>query len=306
MSQPEPQAARVESMTGFARVDGTNDSQSWVVELKSVNGRGLDLRTRMPPGLDAFDAAARAALTGSFKRGSINLTVSLAKAASQGLPSLRLNRDILAQAVRIAEEIEGLGGERPRLDAILSIRGVIEVAAEGDSDDAGDRDRLLAGLTASLKEAIAALAETRAEEGARLVGISTTLLDEISELVSRAGAHPALDPEALRNRLAAQVTALLETVPALSEERLAQEAALLMVKADVREEMDRLTAHVAAIRDLMAAGGAIGRRLDFLCQELNREANTLCSKSNDLELTRIGLDLKATIDQLREQVQNIE
>ncbi|MGQ9368517.1 YicC/YloC family endoribonuclease, partial [Azospirillum sp. A39] len=291
----------VASMTGFARVDGHAEGFTWTFEAKSVNGRSLDVRCRLPSGFDQIEVAARAEIPKRLARGSVNLTLTLTRTAA--VSQVRLNRDLLAQVLELAREIEGAGAAPPRLDALLAVRGIIEPVEE---DETEARERAEAALKGDLGTLIDRLAAARAAEGARLVGVLTGHLEEIERLVGAASACASLQPQALRDKLQAQVAALLDAIPALPEERLAQEAALLIAKADVREELDRLRAHIQAARDLLAEGGAIGRRFDFLCQEFNREANTLCSKSADVELTRIGLSLKATIEQLREQVQNIE
>ncbi len=197
-----------------------------------------------------------------------------------------------------------LEAEPPRLDGLLAIPGVVVNAEEADSPE--QRETRLAALKADLERTLEALVEARRLEGARLAAVIGDHLDGIEALVEAAAGCAAVQPERLRERLRTQVEELLEAAPALPEERLAQEAALLIAKADVREELDRLVAHLEAARELVGQGGPVGRRLDFLCQEFNREANTLCSKSPDVELTRIGLDMKNAIDQLREQVQNIE
>lgn len=291
----------VASMTGFARVDGHGEGYSWTFEAKSVNGRSLDVRCRLPAGFDRIEAAARADIPKRLARGNVNLTLTVTRTAS--VSQVRINRELLAQVIALAAEIEGAGAERPRLDALLAVRGIIE-PVEDDSGDA--RDRMEELVHADLARLVESLHSARIAEGGRLAGILNGHLDEIARLVAQAAGCASTQPAALRDRLRAQVQALLDSVPALPEERLAQEAALLIAKADVREELDRLRAHIQAAREMMDEGGAIGRRFDFLCQEFNREANTLCSKSADVELTRIGLSLKAAIEQLREQVQNIE
>jgi len=291
----------VASMTGFARIDGHAEAYSWTFEAKSVNGRSLDIRCRMPGGFDQIEAVARAEIPKRLARGTVNLTLTLTRSST--VSQLRINRDLLAQVLDLAREIEAAGAAAPRLDALLSVRGIIEPVEEDETDA---RERLDETLKRDVASVIAKLAEARAAEGARLVGVLTGHLDEIERLTDAASACASVQPEALRERLKAQLAALLDAVPSLPEERLAQEAALLIGKADVREELDRLRAHVQAAREMLAEGGAIGRRFDFLCQEFNREANTLCSKSADVELTRVGLSLKASIEQLREQVQNIE
>ncbi|HYG85875.1 MAG TPA: YicC/YloC family endoribonuclease [Azospirillum sp.] len=288
-------------MTGFARVDGHADGYAWTLEAKSVNGRNLDLRCRMPAGFDQLEAIARAEIPKKLARGTVNLTLSVTRTST--VSQLRINRELLAQVLELAREIEGRGAAAPRLDALLTVRGIIEPVEE---DETEARERLDELLKKDLGTLIDRLAAARASEGGRLIAILNGHLDEIARLTDAASACASVQPEALREKLRGQVAALLDAAPSLSEERLAQEAALLIAKGDVREEMDRLRAHVQAARDLLAEAGAIGRRFDFLCQEFNREANTLCSKSADVELTRIGLSLKASIEQLREQVQNIE
>ena len=288
-------------MTGFARVDGHGDGYSWTFEAKSVNGRSLDLRCRLPSGFDSVEAAARAELPKRLARGNVNLTLTVNRA--QAVSQLRINRELLAQVLEIAREIEGAGAAPPRLDSLLAVRGIIEPVEE---DETEARERVESVLKGELAKLVDQLVVNRLAEGARIAEVLNGHLDEIARLVEAAPACASTQPEALREKLRAQVAAILGSFPALSEERLAQEAAILIGKADVREELDRLRAHIHAARDMMAEGGAIGRRFDFLCQEFNREANTLCSKSADVELTRIGLSLKASIEQLREQVQNIE
>ena len=288
-------------MTGFARVDGHADGYGWTYEVKSVNGRNLDIRCRQPAGFDTLEAAARAEIPKRLARGSVNLNLTVTR--SQSVSQLRINRELLAQVLELAREIEGAGAAPPRLDSLLAVRGIIEPVEE---DEGEARERVEAALKADLTRLIGELVTARLSEGARLVTVLNGHLDEIERLITAASACASTQPDALRERLRNQVAALLDAAPALPEERLAQEAAILIAKADVREEMDRLRAHIQAARDMLAEGGAIGRRFDFLCQEFNREANTLCSKSADVELTRIGLSLKASIEQLREQVQNIE
>ncbi len=288
-------------MTGFARVDGHGDGYSWTFEAKSVNGRSLDLRCRLPSGFDSVEAAARADLPKRLARGNVNLTLTVNRA--QDVSQLRINRVLLAQVLELAREIEGAGAAAPRLDSLLAVRGIIEPVEE---DQTEARERVEAALKTDLAKLVDQLVVNRLAEGNRIAEVLNGHLDEVARLVDGASACASTQPEALREKLRAQVAAILGSFPALPEERLAQEAAILIGKADVREELDRLRAHIQAARDLMAEGGAIGRRFDFLCQEFNREANTLCSKSADVELTRIGLSLKASIEQLREQVQNIE
>jgi uncharacterized protein (TIGR00255 family) len=293
----------VSSMTGFARADGHEDGVSWVWELKSVNSKSLDLRFRLPPGLEALELPLRTSLAQRLKRGALSVTLTLTRVANAG--GLRINREALAQVVAASQELVAAGrAALPRADGLLALRGVLESGDE--PEDEGQRERRDATLLAGWAKALDALVAMRQGEGARLIPVLEARLAEIARLADAAEDSAAVQPEALKTRLRELVAALLDASPALPPERLAQEAALLVAKADIREEIDRLAAHVVAAQELLAEGGAIGRRFDFLCQELNREANTLCSKSADVALTRVGLDLKAVIEQLREQVQNLE
>jgi uncharacterized protein (TIGR00255 family) len=293
----------VSSMTGFARAEGHEDGVSWVWEVKSVNSKSLDLRVRVPPGFEALELPLRAALAQRLKRGAVSVTLTLAKATAVG--GVRVNREALAQVVALAQELVADGkAAAPRADGLLALRGVLESGE--DVEDEARRERRQAALVASFERALEGLAAMRAAEGERLIPVVVARLAEIARLVAQAEDNAAVQPEALKARLADMVGQLLGASPALSPERLAQEAALLVAKADIREELDRLSAHIVAAQELLAEGGGVGRRFDFLCQEFNREANTLCSKSADVALTRIGLGLKASIEQLREQVQNLE
>jgi uncharacterized protein (TIGR00255 family) len=290
-------------MTGFARTEGEEASLGWAWEVKSVNGKGLDLRLRLPPGFDYLEPAVRALAIARLTRGNVTLSLSLEKRPSSA--ALRLNREVLGQVMAALHELGSeIEAAPPRLDGLLAIRGVLETAEEAEAPEL--RERRDAALLASCGKALDQLAAMRQGEGARLAEILARRVDEIAALVRQAEASAATQPAALKVRLRELVRSLLEAGAALPEERLAQEAALLVGRADVREELDRLTAHIAAARELLAEANAVGRRFDFLCQEFNREANTLCSKSADLELTRIGLALKSAIEQLREQVQNVE
>ncbi len=293
----------IASMTGFARAEGHDGLLSWAWELKSVNSKSLDLRFRLPPGFDALELPLRALVTQQLKRGSVSAGLSVARAPGAG--NIRVNREALAVVVRLANEIAAeVEAAPPRIDGLLALRGVLESGDE--APDEGARERQMKLLNEGFAQALEGLAAMRLSEGARLDAVLSERLDEIAALVKDAEGAAATQPAAIKARLKDLIAALTEAVPALPEERLAHEAALLVAKGDIREELDRLQAHIHAARGLMKEGGAIGRRFDFLCQEFNREANTLCSKSADLELTRIGLALKAAIEQLREQVQNIE
>ena len=290
------------SMTGFAESGGGHGGMAWRWEAKSVNGRGLDLRLRTPPGLDGLEAPARKLAAARFSRGSLQLF--LAVAPPEEARGLKIDAAALASAVRMAKEIAAETGLPPaRVDGLLALKGVIvsDDAAPADETARAHRD---AAILESLALALDGLAKERLNEGAKLHTVLSGQLEEIAALVQEAGKLAATQPAALKEKLAAQLKELL--AGGLAEERLAQEAALLAARADVREELDRLTAHVADARAMLKNGQGIGRKLDFLAQEFNREANTLCSKSSDIALTRVGLALKAVIDQFREQSQNVE
>jgi uncharacterized protein (TIGR00255 family) len=296
-------APRLSSMTGFARGSGQDDRYEWIWELKCVNGRGLDIRCRTPNGFDMLEAAARSAATARFTRGNLTMTLQLTPTSTT--TSVTVNRELLEQLLDVAQEYKDVPGVLPpRLDGLLSMRGVIEPMESGDSEE-GIETRMTA-MRGTLETTLDGLHESRIDEGARLDKILRGHVQEIEALSATAITCVAALPETLSARLNVQLSEILEERPGLPEERLAQELAALLVKSDVREEVDRLTAHVGAIIELLDEGGAVGRRLDFLAQELNREANTLCAKAADVTLSRVGLDLKAVIDRFREQVQNIE
>jgi len=290
-------------MTGFARSEGHADALGWVWEIKSVNSKSLDLRCRLPAGYDALEPKLRLALADRLKRGAVSVALTVTKTAAAA--PLRVNRAALAEIMALAKELaRETGAAPPRIDGLLALKGVLESGDEALDDPANDRRRT--AMQRDFEAALGALAAMRLAEGGRLVPALEARLAEITRLAAAAERTAAAQPAAAKARLKEQIAALLDAVPAIPEERLAQEAALIIARGDIREELDRLVAHVDAARELLKEGGAIGRRLDFLCQEFNREANTLASKSPDLELTRIALGLKAAIEQLREQVQNIE
>lgn len=289
------------SMTGFARIEGALAEARWAWEIKSVNGRGLEPRFRLPPGYDFLEHDLRKLLAEKFSRGSFNVFLALKGAAVEG--AFVVNRAALASALKLVEEVRlVIDCERPRPEGILALRGVVEQETVLDDEDA--RAQLAEALKKSFRGACEALLAARQKEGASLEALIAGQLGAIEEFAKAARRSAEAAPEAIRARIAGQLSDLLAgAVPA---ERLAEEAALLAVKADIREELDRLDAHVGAGRALVSGGGAVGRKLDFLTQEFNREANTLCSKAQDMGLKRIGLDLKTAIDQMREQVQNLE
>jgi uncharacterized protein (TIGR00255 family) len=293
----------LKSMTGFARSDGVHGDTSWFWEVKSVNGRSLDLRFRLPSGLERLEAAVRGLCQEKLARG--NCTVNLTVKRESGQTEIRLNEAALAQARAVAERAKSLTDlKSARLDTLLAMRGVVETVEpeETEEQQAALGHALLAGLAVALDELVMA----RTGEGERLQRVIEQQLADIDGFVAGAVAAVARQPEALTARLREQIARLGEAGATLEPDRLHQEALLLAAKADIKEELDRLRAHVAAANDLIASGQPAGRKLEFLAQEFNREANTICSKAADIELSRIGLELKTVIDQLREQVQNIE
>jgi uncharacterized protein (TIGR00255 family) len=291
------------SMTGFARAQGASGPYAWAWELKSVNAKGLDLRLRMPPGWDAVEAPARAALSKALARGTVAATLTIDRANTT--PAVRVTEEVLAALVDTAKKAASrFGVAPPSLDSLLGMKGVFEVTDA--EENAGERQAAEQAIVQGFEEALKELAATRAREGDALKRILSDRISEIEKLSAAADANPARKPEAIRAKLSEQVKALLATGEKFDADRLHQEAMLLAAKADIREELDRLTTHVAAVRKLLKDGGPVGRKLDFLAQELNRESNTLCAKANDVSLTATGLELKAAVDQFREQVQNLE
>jgi len=295
---------KIHSMTGFARSSGGTGPYSWTWEAKSVNGKGLDIRCRLPQGLDELDVIARGKAGKTFSRGNVSLHLSIRETGTSS--RFQVNRELLDQLVDISTDLaeKTPGWDTPRLDGLLAVKGVIEPLEEeaGDEEVAARNKEIANSLDQVLKELLAA----RSEEGARITEALTQQIEEIAALKKQAESVAEVQPEAIKDKLSEQVRELLEAHPSLPEERLAQEAALLMTKGDVREELDRLDSHLTAAKSLISEGGVVGRKLDFLCQEFNREANTICSKAQEIELSNIGLELKAVIEQFREQVQNIE
>jgi uncharacterized protein (TIGR00255 family) len=291
------------SMTGFARAHGNAGAYAWAWEIKSVNSKGLDLRLRLPPGWDAVEAAARASAQRSLARGAVTANLEVKREGAQ--PVVKVNDQVLAAVLETMRGIASrVDAEAPSLDGILGLKGVIEVVDAGESEE--EKKKAEAAVSSGFDKVLADLVAARRVEGEALSRILTGHVEKIAGLVAAAEASPARTPEAIRARLAEQVKALLDTGMKFDADRLHQEAVLLAAKVDVREEIDRLQAHIAAARDLLNGGGAVGRRLDFLAQEFNRESNTLCAKANEASLSAIGLELKATVDQFREQVQNLE
>jgi uncharacterized protein (TIGR00255 family) len=291
------------SMTGFARADGAAFGYRWTWEIRSVNGKGLDLRQRLPPGFERLEPTVRERCTSKLTRG--NVQIALSATAEGGTNRIRINEEVLAEVLAAMDRIgEAIEVQPPTLDGILAIRGVVETS-EAEMDEV-ERAALDVEILRSLEDALGDLVDMRAREGQALGLVLGTRLVEIAALVRQAEASPARTPEAIKLRLAEQMAMLLGAAPALDPLRLHQEAVILATKADIREEIDRLDAHVLAATEILSEGGPVGRRLDFLAQEFSREVNTLCAKSNDRSLTAIGLDLKGVVDQLREQIQNLE
>ena len=291
------------SMTGFARSHGASGPYSFEWELKSVNAKGLDLRLRLPPGWDELEAYAKKRGAEALARGTIYATLNVKRA--NALSTVRVNEDVLESLIKVAGQLASkIDAVAPSIDGLLAIRGVVEVV-EPESDEEEDKAAKAAAATA-FDTALADLVTMRRREGATLGQILGQRMDEVTALAKNAEATPGRRPEAIRARLAEQVATLLEASDRFDADRLAQEALLMAAKADIREELDRIASHVAQARELIAKGGPVGRRLDFLAQEFNREVNTCCSKSIDIELTNTGLEMKNVVEQFREQVQNLE
>ena len=294
----------INSMTGYARSEGYNEHCSWIWEVRGVNGKGLDVRLRLPAGFEDVEPRVRDRAKKCLRRGNVSINLTIEWIRQSG--AYTVNEEVLSGFVALLPKLAARAPDaRPAsLDGLLALKGVIEPRDEKLPDSA--RGDLEAALLSNLDEALASMQAMRADEGARLAHVLGKQIDTIQTLCADAAKLAALRPDAIRRRLKEQVAALLEDASSLTPERLEMEAAVLMTKADISEEIDRLAAHVAAARDLMNEDAAVGRKLDFLCQEFNRETNTVCSKSGDVDLTRIGLELKAVIEQFREQVQNIE
>ncbi len=292
----------ISGMTGFARADGAVGAWTWTIEARSVNGRSLETRYRGPPGFDSLDRAARDAAQARFQRGQVNLALQAKR--SESASAVRINTAQLEAYLAIADPFvrEGRAGP-PSFDGLLALRGVVEASEEFEDPDA--RTEIEAAMALSIAAVLDGLKFARLEEGAALANILAGQVDKIEGLVAQAEAEARGQPTVLKERFARRMTELLGERSDF-EDRIVQEAAALAGRADVREELDRLTSHVDAARTLLAADAPVGRKLDFLTQEFMREANTLCSKSATTTLTAVGLELKATIDQLREQVQNVE
>lgn len=294
----------LQSMTGFARVEGTCGRYRWAWELRSVNGKGLDIRSRLPQGYEAMEADLRRLLAGAISRG--NLQIGLTVTVAENRVEAVLNRDALDAVLALRDTLgpELVDPAPMRLDTLLSIRGLVDLREAVDEPEAiAARD---ADVLEGLGKAIDAMVVMRSSEGDALGRILADHISRIEYLAGQIEADPARQPEEIGKRLEAQLAALMDGASSLDRDRLHQEMALLATKADLREEIDRLKAHVVAARELLSSGGPVGRKLDFLAQEFNREANTICSKSSSVAVTAAGIELKVVIDQFREQVQNLE
>jgi uncharacterized protein (TIGR00255 family) len=290
-------------MTGFARREGAAGLWSWAVEARSVNGRNLEARFRGPQGFEGLDRVVREAAQARFQRGQITIALQAKRAETPG--KVRVNADELNRLVALSRTYVADGRVAPpRFDGLLAIRGVLDTGDDADSEE--ERRTVEAGMTASIEAALDGLKAARGEEGTALSGVLLGLVDRIDALTQQADALAAAQGPALKERFSRRMAELIGEAAAGLEERIVQEAAMLAMKADVREELDRLVAHVAGARALIGDGGPVGRRLDFLAQEFMRESNTLCSKSAAAALTTVGLDLKAAVEQFREQIQNVE
>lgn len=292
----------ISGMTGFARAEGEHAGQRWIWELKSVNGRGLDLKLRLPPGLDALEPPVRAAANAKFKRGSVQASLSIARDADAA-PPVKIDLELVERLVKASEAFKGRVA-KPRWDGLLAVRGVVQMEDAGEQDES-ERAALEAALVAGFNAALETLAQARQAEGRVLAGVFAESADRMDALIAAARKSAAAAPAAALERIRQRLEGLAPELK-LDPQRLAQEAAIAAARADVQEELERLTAHASELRSLITKPEPAGRRLDFLSQELTREANTLCSKSSDLDLTRIGLDLKTVVDQIKEQAANVE
>lgn len=294
----------LQSMTGFARSEGTSGRYRWAWELRSVNGKGLDLRLRLPSGMEALENDAKTLVSSRLARGNVQMGLNVS--ISESRMSARVNRDVLDAVLSLRDELGAdiVDPAPMRMDTLLQIRGLVDFEEEKDSDEAiAARDK---AILDGLEKAAIALCDMRSSEGEALGKLLSAQVDRIEELALVVENDPSRSVEEIARKIETQISTLMETATNLDRDRLHAEAAILATKADLREEIDRLKAHVAAARDLLQAGGPVGRKLDFLAQEFNRESNTICSKSNSVAVTAAGIELKVVIDQFREQVQNLE
>ncbi|QND32296.1 YicC family protein [Sinorhizobium meliloti] len=293
----------LQSMTGFARKEGSSGRYRWAWELRSVNGKGLDMRLRLPPGLERIEPDCRRLASQYFSRG--NLQVGLSLSGTEASTEAVLNEEALAAVLKLRERLGDVIDRAPlKLDTLLSIRGIVDFREPEESEnERAERD---AEILAGLEGALADLRTMREEEGKALGQVLLAQVDRIEKLTAVVENDPSRSPQAIADRLAQQVSVIMANASGIDRERLHAEVALLATKADLREELDRLGSHIAAARDLLTKGGPVGRKLDFLAQEFNRGSNTICSKSNAAAVSAAGIELKVVIDQFREQVQNLE
>ena len=293
----------LQSMTGFARTQGQFEEIAWVWELRSVNGKGLDLRLRIPNGYEALEVKSRAILSEYFTRGNIQISLSVNQSSSIGIP--QINQDAVSELLKAAKELQQkVGGALPSAAEFMGMRGVVELCEKQLDDE--QKSNLHLAILKSLGEAASLLVDMRKSEGNAIAKVLSEQVEKIAQLHGEIEVNDARTPEAIKQQLKKQVDKLVENNAEFDEQRLYQEVAILAAKADLQEELDRLVVHVKAAQELLASDGPVGRRLDFLAQEFNRECNTICSKSNSAEVTSIGLDMKLIIDQFREQLQNME
>lgn len=293
----------LQSMTGFAHIEGTEGTLQWSWELRSVNGRNLDIRIRLPAGYERMEPGVREAISERFTRGNIQTTLSVSR--NDKRVKATVNQDVLDAVIDAVSQLrDKTECETPRVDGLLNIRGVLEFSEPRPDETTSQHEHAV--IMNGLVEAVTALQEMRTAEGERIGAVVNGQIGGIQVLAGKAEADPSLNVDAIAARLSAQVRALLDPAAELDADRLHAEAAILATKADIREEIDRLVAHVEACKNLLSTGGVVGRRLDFLAQEFNREANTICSKSNAISVTATGLEMKVLIDQFREQIQNLE
>ena len=293
----------IKSMTGFARTEGALGATRWAWEIRAVNGRNLDLRLRLPLGFDALEPRVREIAMAKFQRGSIQIGLNVKR--EEGVTAIRLNEQVLQQVLAAADRVREMTGAPPAsVEGLLGIKGVLEVAEVSETE--AETEQRMAALTASFQEAVGGVVAARVAEGRRLQKVLLDQVEEIASLTHAIEVNPNRSADAIKRRMAEQVARLIEASSTLDPARLHQEAILVATKADVEEELKRLAVHVAAARDLLVEENGVGRKLDFLAQEFNREANTVCSKAGDSTVTGLGLSLKSVIEQFREQVQNIE
>jgi len=293
----------LQSMTGFARLDGQSGRYQWAWELRSVNGKGLDIRLRLPGGFERLEVESRRIIGQHFARGNIQATLNVQ--AGEARVQAAINQAALDAVLGLREKLAGVIDSAPvRLDTLLNLRGIVDF--RDVDDDPAATERLDREIMLGLETVAAAMRRMREAEGAALDAVLRSQVDAIERLTAIVANDPSRSPAEIRGRLAAQVASLMDVASGLDNDRLYTEVALLATRADIREEIDRLTAHVVAARELLAKGGPVGRKLDFLAQEFNRESNTICSKSNSAAVTAAGIELKVVIDQFREQVQNLE